>query len=70
MLRCGCMGMSVGKESFATDPIPYRFVRKPKTVSGSGMDIMQKPGTDPSSWKGGSPCARDQVTRESVELHI
>ncbi|KMQ91419.1 hypothetical protein RF55_8718 [Lasius niger] len=51
IIRCGAMALSVGEESFATDPIPYRFVRKPKNVSDMGMDIMQKPGTDPTSWK-------------------
>ncbi|KMQ93498.1 peroxidase 12 [Lasius niger] len=51
MLRCGCMGLSVGEESFFTDPIPYRFVRKPTAVSGVGMDILQKPGINPNSWR-------------------
>ncbi|XP_011686539.1 PREDICTED: uncharacterized protein LOC105449216 [Wasmannia auropunctata] len=51
VLRCGAMGLSVGQESYACDPIPYRFVRKPKTVSGTGMDIMQKPGVTPNAWK-------------------
>lgn len=51
MLRCGCMGLSVGEESYFTDPIPHRFVRKPTSVSGSGMDILQKPGVNAASWK-------------------
>lgn len=49
MLRCGAMAMSVAEESYATDPIPYRFILKPLSMSGSGMDILQKPGVDPAS---------------------
>lgn len=51
MLRCGAMAMSVAEESFATDPIPYRFVRKPTSVSTVGMDILQKPGVAADTWK-------------------
>lgn len=51
MVRSGSMAMSVAEESYASDPIPYRFLRKPLNVSGSGLDILQKPGTDPDSWQ-------------------
>lgn len=50
MVRCGAMGMSVAEESFSTDPIPHRFVRKPENISGAGLDILQKPGVVAASW--------------------
>jgi len=51
MVRSGAMALSVAEESFATDPIPYRFVRKPITVNGVGLDILQKPGVVPANWQ-------------------
>lgn len=51
LIRCGAMAMSVAEESYMTDPIVYRFIRKPKNVSGIGLDILQKPGVVPDTWK-------------------
>ncbi|KMQ84450.1 hypothetical protein RF55_17725 [Lasius niger] len=51
MLRCDAMAMSVAEESYTANPTPFSFVQKPENVSGMGMDILQKPGTNADSWK-------------------
>lgn len=51
LLRSGAMALSLAEESYSSDPIPYRFVRRMKSIRNIGFDIFPKPGPDPAQWQ-------------------
>lgn len=51
MVRIGCMHMSVSEEAYSTDATPIRFIRKPKSITYSGYDIIRKPSFYTTEYK-------------------